>query len=439
MNETNVRALVKQLALEVGFVVSDPPAGLIVPVHAGQSLQAVCDLAASGSTLVLDPGTWTEHLTLGAKTLTLRPTFSVPTGRTSPAFAPVVILGHGGGATIDIRGAGGSVALTGIAVQNTDPMATLINDRGQGTILDRVLAQGDPVLGQHRGVTAHGQGSRYTGCYIDDCGLVGAEGQAICGWDGTKDLIIADCYCGGAAQAIMFGGADATAADRMPTQIKILGCHLSKSTRWYQQGWMIKNGFELKAADTVTVQDCTIDYAGVNGGQAAYLIVLTPRNQDGTAPWSRVAHVLIERVRCQWGGGGVNMLGTDDTHPSGPLQDVTLRDVAFLGLDPNSSLWTQPGHPGSGRIVTIAGAAQQVTIENLTATAAAWVQLNSVLYVSPPAPVGLVVKNILTPATAYGYKIDGGGMGVAALRALCPDAQITVGTADTGAHGYPGA
>lgn len=447
IDETRIRDLVRQLATEVGFTlptdppVDQPPTSTLWPVRAGASLQAACDTAPAGSTITIEPGTYQGNIRVGSKPLVIRPTVALPPGQARREFAPVTLVGNGP-ATVSIA-PGKVVQFQGIRVQNTNADGTLIEDLGTGTILDRILALGDPKAGQHRGVTAHGQGCMYTDCFVDDCGLVGRDAQALSGWDGTRDLLVRRSYLGGGAQSVMFGGADATSADRIPTGIVLQQCVLGKNPAWYKLGWQIKTSFELKCAKDVVVRDTECLYAGVSGGQSAYTIVLTPRNQNGQATWSTVSNVLFERVRCQYGGGGVLMLGSDDTvgKPSGPLENVTFRDVAFLDLDPKSPVWTQPTatppHLGSGRIFSVAagpqGGPKRVTIDGVTATGT---NIASPFYVIGAGPTGLVVKNYLYPATKYGWKIDGGATGPEGVKALCPDAVIDLSNS-TGAQGYP--
>jgi hypothetical protein len=192
--------------------------------------------------------------------------------------------------------------------------------------------------------------------------------------------------------------------------------------------WQIKNALELKCAIDVTVSECLLQYAGISEGQGAYLIVLTPRNQDGAAPWSTVQRVLIERIHGVMGGGCVSFMGSDYSHPSGPLKDIVIREALFDGIDP------QGPTKGDGRCFFFTRAPQHVTLENITVKAK---NMTSNIYLGPyeMPPTGLVLRNLVLPAATYPIKIDGGGQGEAALKAWAPDVIMErVGTADaTGA------
>jgi hypothetical protein len=94
---------------------------------------------------------------------------------------------------------------------------------------------------------------------------------------------------------------------------------LSKNPAWYAQHVQIKNAFELKCAINVKLTNSILEYAGTSAGQGAYLIVLTPRNQDGGAPWSTVQNVLIENCIGRYAGGVAQFLGRDDGNESDVL------------------------------------------------------------------------------------------------------------------------
>src|SRR5581483_7829269 len=161
------------------------------------------------------------------------------------------------------------------------------------------------VKGQRRGIRAEGTATQIVRTYVGEIWRVGLETQAVGCSNGCNDLLIDDCTLMGAAQAFMAGGADSDSEAAMPQNITIRNSTLTKDPAWYTKHAQIKNALELKAAINVTVEDCLLEYAGISEGQGGYVIVLTPRNQDGHAPWSRVQNVLFNRCRARFGGGAV--------------------------------------------------------------------------------------------------------------------------------------
>ena len=83
----------------------------------------------------------------------------------------------------------------------------------------------------------------------------------------------------------------------MPSDIEIRGNHISQPGRGGDQhpdyggtAWIVKNLLELKNARRVLIQGNRFERNWADG-QQGFAIVLTPRNQDGTAPWSVVEDV----------------------------------------------------------------------------------------------------------------------------------------------------
>ena len=65
----------------------------------------------------------------------------------------------------------------------------------------------------------------------------------------------------------------------------------------------MKNLFELKNARRVLVEGNLMEYVWQEA-QVGYAILLTPRNQDGRAPWVTVEDVTIRRNLVRHAGGG---------------------------------------------------------------------------------------------------------------------------------------
>src|SRR5262249_33580269 len=129
---------------------------------------------------------------------------------------------------------------------------------------------------------------------------------------------------------------------------------------WYGK-YDIKCGLELKCADTVIVQDTTIEYAGISGGSTGFVLLLTPRNQDGTAPWSLVQHVRFERVTLRNGGGVANLMGHDSPNQSGTLNDIVFKNVYAENIDPKAGPWN-----GQGRCFLVTSAPSGIVLDGVT-------------------------------------------------------------------------
>lgn len=392
-----------------------------VTLTPGQSIQTALNDPAI-DVILLAEGSYLGPLTC-TRPVTLRPVAPIPLGR-AMAPGPVVITST---APATIATPGNGVTVAGVTVCNGVAANTLIDVTGDRTVLDRVRGLGG-IGGQHRGIAANGTNTQILSCFVDECWLPGRDAQAIAGWKGTKVLQIVDCFLAGGAETVMFGGSDTATADQIPRDILIDRCTLTKRPTWYGLGAQIKNALELKNAIGVTVRDCQLEYAGAAEGQGGYVLMLTPRNQNGTNPWATVSDVLIERCTLRYGGAGISLMGSDDHYPSGPLARVTLRDLLITDLDP-----LDPGmfrsSMGQGRVIQINRGGQQITLERVTAIQGMKNMKAGVYCIGTP-PTGLVLRNVALPACPYPLKIDNGGQGMAALRAYAPDAILETVTVD---------
>lgn len=400
--------------------------GNVIHVTAGTHLQSVIDAAPDGAIVSVEPGTYAGAIVL-RKPLVLEAAV-VREGRAS-ATSPTVWLTSGEG-TVSIVSPR-VVGLLGLGITSSNPEVELVSGTGRGTVIDLCTILGGPN-GQRRGIRPEGQGWTITRSHIGNIFLKGLETQAIGVSNGCRDLTIDDCTLEGAAQAFMAGGSDSTTPEMMPANIRITHSTLTKNPAWYAQEAQIKNALELKACSGFTMQDCILEYAGIAEGQGSYLIVLTPRNQYGGAPWSRVEDVLIERCVCRHAGGCVSLLGQDDQFPSGLLQRVTFRNVLFDDIDP-AQMWK-----GDGRGFFVNNGPHDVTLEHVTVHAQ---HLGAAIYLGGQPPTKLTLRDVQLPQAEYGVKIDGGGMDgwpyttLPTLQQFAPDAVIDL--AGPGASGYP--
>lgn len=313
-----------------------------------------------------------------------------------------------------VRALGDTITLKDIGVQHTIPTTDVLVLGGAHAHLQRVRVLGDPVKGGKRGIAANGSDMLVEQSYIDDMFQPAQDTQAICSWDMGGGLTILDSYLGGGSQSLMFGGSDAASVDRIPRTIHVKGCTLSKNPAWFSNS-QIKCSLEFKDAIDVVIEDSVFEYGGTAQGQGAYLIVATPRNQGGKAPWSTIKNIVIKNCTGGNAGGILNMLGTDNDFPSGPLDTFTLQDCSFTNIDPKGITG------GQGRLFMFDRSPKNVTLSNIQVAGA---NIAALGYFSGAAPTGLKISGMKLPASKYGWKIDGGGSGAAALKAYAPDIQL---------------
>ena len=122
--------------------------------------------------------------------------------------------------------------------------------------------------------------------------------------------------------------------------------------------WTVKNLFELKNARNVVV-DGNLFENHWSQAQNGYAVVLTPRNQDGTAPWSRVEQVRFTNNIVRRVSAFLNLTGADDVRRSERTRDIVVRNNLLVDIG-------VPGWGGNGDFVQLGHGPVGITIEQNT-------------------------------------------------------------------------
>jgi hypothetical protein len=376
----------------------------LVRITAGQSIQQVLDTHTDESEFVLEQGIYNQQINFD--NLYNKHLLSEKHG------AVEIICSKNAPYAVNIPVLANSITLSNLTIKSQNKAGAIVGIRGKNTTIINCDILGDPINGQHRGIEANGDTILIQGCKIDNCFLQGQDAQAICGWTGPKNVTIDACYLGGGAQSVMFGGGNPASMFDIPTNIKLINSTLTKSLDWYKLGAQIKCSLELKNCMNFYSHNCSFQYAGVSQGHGAFLIVLTPRDDPGKAPYTCIKNVVIEHFTAQYGGGCISFLGSDTNHPTDTLENVVIQDGVF---DYISHLEFTLG---SGRILQFEKAPRNITLSNLTIRTTA--QLKASAYFMGLPPINLAIKNINFPKTKYGFFVDNVGMGLEAVRKYCP-------------------
>lgn len=336
-----------------------------------------------------------------------------------------------------IRVQADDVTLVGLEVRHPDSGAAILELSAMRPVLDRLRLLGDPTNGNKRGVGANGGAMTITRCYIDDIKRKGQDSQAILGVSFlAPGLMIDDCFLSAAGEGVMMGGDRSGSADRIPSQVTLQRSDVTKQEKWLTEGWQIKNAIEAKNVKGWTIQNCTACWAGTSEGQAGYIFVMTPRNQYGDEPWTTVEDVLVENVHARYGCGCINFMGNDSNAPSCTLTNVTFRNVQFDDIDKTGPCKMSQS-AGAGRMFLFDRAPKGVTLEAITVNGQNMSASGYFIKQGAPPPTGLVLRNMKLCESKYGWKIDAGGQGEAALKGYCPDVVYAVTPNDPGATNVP--
>jgi glycosyltransferase involved in cell wall biosynthesis len=270
-----------------------------------------------------------------------------------------------------------------------------IDEQPHHIVFERSYLHGDRLKGARRGIALNSRSTAVVDSYLSDFKEVGADSQALLGWNGAGPFRIANNYLEAAGENIMFGGADPTVPDLVPADIEIVRNHMAKPLRWKVghrefEGteWAVKNLLELKNARRVLIEGNVLERNWTHA-QNGFAILFTPRNQDGKSPWAVVEDVTFVNNIVRHVGGGINVLGKDDNHPSQQTRRILIRNNAFLDV---GGTW------GSGRLFQLLDGTSHITIEHNTA-----VQTGSVVFGGDHAPhTAFVFRNNVTPHNEHG-------------------------------------
>lgn len=212
---------------------------------------------------------------------------------------------------------------------------------GSDITIDRCYIHGTPTGNVRHGVVANGASLAVIDSYISDIHhlVPGYDAAAIWAWNGPGPFKIVNNYLEASAVNLFFGGEGPTVPNLVPSDIEIRGNYLFKPLSWRAGdptfggiAWNVKNLFELKNARRVLVEGNVFEnsWAQTQGG---FAVVFTPRNQNGTAPWSAVEDVTFVRNIIRRSTAGLNLLGWDDIESvRTPLQRVLIRDNLLLEI-----------------------------------------------------------------------------------------------------------
>jgi regulation of enolase protein 1 (concanavalin A-like superfamily) len=232
------------------------------------NLQTAINEAAAGDTILLRAGqTFTGNFTLKAKGGTSFITIKsdAPASSLPPAGVRLIPEGKPGANTARsalarLVGNGGTYAAS--AVIRAEPGAHHyrlqaleidgVNGTGEGTmidlgannssqttasaapyaiVIDRVWVHGSAVKGARRGIAVNSRSTDVLNSYVNDIFAM-VDAQAIAGYNGPGPIRLVNNYLEGAAENVLFGGADPKIPNLVPSDIEIRGNHFSKKLSW---------------------------------------------------------------------------------------------------------------------------------------------------------------------------------------------------------------
>jgi hypothetical protein len=99
-------------------------------------------------------------------------------------------------------------------------------------VLDRVYIHGHPLLGQKRGIALNARTIAIRNSYIADIKTVGADAQAIGGWNGPGPFSIENNYLEASGEVLLLGGADPAIPNLVSEDVSVRHNHMSRPMSW---------------------------------------------------------------------------------------------------------------------------------------------------------------------------------------------------------------
>jgi hypothetical protein len=409
-----------------------------IPVPAGADLQAALDAAQPGDVIELASGaTYTGNFRLpvksGADFVVLRtggvdPALPGPGVRIDRLHAPLLAKIRSGNSAAALtttpgthhwrvelvefqanRNGLGDIIVLGGGASQTDA-----SQMPHSLVFDRVYVHGDPVVGQKRGITLNSAHTQVINSYFEDFKVVGQDSQALGGWNGAGPFLIENNYTEAAGENLIFGGADPSIPNLVPSDITVRRNVFTKPLAWRNERWQVKNAFELKNARRVLVEGNVFENVWA-AAQTGFAVLFTVRNQDGRGPWSVVEDVTFRYNIIRHAGSAINILGHDDNHPS--QQTKRLRISHNLVYDIDRGRWG-----GHGDFIQMGAMPRELYIEHNTVFHSG--QALSVYGGRTPtgghAIEGVVFRNNTLRHNLYGVKGEGTSSGHATLARFLP-------------------
>ena len=169
--------------------------------------------------------------------------------------------------------------------------------------------------------------------------------------------------------------------------------------------WTVKNLLEFKNARRVTVAGNLMEH-NWSAAQDGTAVLLTPRNQDGTAPWSVVRDITITGNIIRRAASAMRILGEDYNAPSQRTTNIRIVNNVFE---------VDTSYGGNARFLAMTSQPQNVTVDHNTIF-----NTGTVMFVDSPPISGFVFTNNLSKHNTYGIDGQETQSGTATLNAFFP-------------------
>jgi hypothetical protein len=177
--------------------------------------------------------------------------------------------------------------------------------------------------------------------------------------------------------------------------------------------WQVKNLFELKNARNVLVERNVMERSWAQA-QSGYAVLFTVRNQDGNCGWCQVEDVEFRGNLVRDVAAAMEVLGSDNNHPSRQTNNIRVHDNVFDGIDRQA--WG-----GDGFFLLLTDAPRDIVIDHNTIIQKA---SGGVVKIAHGVTTGFTLTNNIAAHGDYGIIGSDHGIGNNSIAFYLPGAQI---------------
>src|SRR5262249_36527718 len=145
---------------------------------------------------------------------------------------------------------------------------------------------------------------------------------------------------------------------------------------------------------------------------AGYAVLFTPRNQDGTAPWSVVQQIDFTNNIVRHVSSAINILGKDDVNPSLVTNTIAIRNNLFDDVSGSR-------YGGDGRFLLTNGGTD-ITIDHNTVIQDGW----TAIFGDVNPTIRFTLTNNIIPDYSWAIMGSGTAPGNGTIAKYYPNALI---------------
>jgi len=290
---------------------------------------------------------------------------------------------------------------------------------------DRVYVHGLPGKNCRRGIALNSNRTFVVDSVVREIHEVGADNQAIAGWNGAGPYKIVNNYLESGGEIFMLGGSDPAIKNQLPRDIEVRRNTLARPLTWKggTPHWNVKNLFEIKHGQRWLVEGNVFD-GNWTDAQDGFGILLRSMNQDGGEPWAISTDITFQHNVIRNSENGLNLAGLDPYHPANQMTRVLIYN----------NVWTVSG------TFLKAAEASNVTLDHNTVTNG--YNVTNLYGGLAPMTGWRVTSNVFTNA-GYGVIGDSTGTGNSTISKYLPAVvwtnNVILGCPNTGGqcNNYP--